>query len=194
LTTGCATRVIETPAVAVAPAAAPVFTAVGYGVESDYKNYPKPRQRLLAIRAAKLDAYRSLAEELNGARLRGHTTVKDAVIESDSYRAYVDAIVRGAHLLSVTPKGEGVYEAEVELRLSTLAYGCLMRPASQCYSNIPVAAMYAPAVRTACGSYDCNAGAVMRPVVSAATVVSPTACGQSPCVNNASPQVYYYAP
>jgi len=98
--------------------------AIGYGAESDYSNYPAPRKRLLAIRAAKLDAYRNLAETLYGTRITGVTTVKDAAIESDKFRAYVDAVVRGAQLLALTPKGEGLYEAELELRIDEDIFKC----------------------------------------------------------------------
>jgi hypothetical protein len=211
LASGCATHFIQPvePGLApIMPAEAPSFTAVGYGVESNYKNYPLPRQRLLAIRAAKLDAYRNLAEEINGTRLRGHTSVKDAVVESDSYRAYVDAIVRGAHLISVTPKGEGVYEAEVELRLSTLTYSCLMRPAYQCLRTLPVAPVYAAPLRapSGCVSSACNTaaypivqsgcatttcGATVYPAAYPAVVSN--GCGSTSCFGASVPQVYYYS-
>ncbi len=116
--------VTKTSAVEPAPIEKKTLKAVGYGVESDYTNYPAPRKRLLAIRAAKLDAYRSLAEMLYGTRITGVTTVRDAAIESDNFRAYIDAIIHGARLLALTPKGEGIYEAELELVLTKNIYGC----------------------------------------------------------------------
>jgi len=113
-----------------------ILKAVGYGVESDYMNYPAPRKRLLAIRAAKLDAYRSLAEMLYGTRITGVTTVKDAAIESDHFRAYIDAVVRGAQLLALTPKGEGIYEAELELKINEDLYNCFARLTPDCIGQV----------------------------------------------------------
>lgn len=130
---GCTTHIVE---VAQEPSPEPqVYTAVGYGFESSYKNYPDGQRRVLAIRAAKLDAYRSLAEEFQGTRIRGVTTVKDMAVENDSYRSYVDAVVRGARLGVVTPKGEGVYEAEVQLRLDTPVLSCLRSPTVHCLNR-----------------------------------------------------------
>ncbi|GEM_PF-2480438 len=110
--------------------------AIGYGVESDYMNYPPPRKRLLAIRAAKVDAYRNLAETLYGTRITGMTTVRDAAIESDRFRAYIDAVVRGAQLLALTPKGEGIYEAELELKTNENLYHCFASLTPDCIGQV----------------------------------------------------------
>jgi hypothetical protein len=109
--------------------------AVGYATISQFKNYPKAQQRLLAMRAAKLDAYRAIVEELYGTHLKGNTTIRDMVIENDSYRAYFDSMVRGIHLLSITPKGNDIYEAEVELRLSNRSTQCLNNMSASCTQN-----------------------------------------------------------
>lgn len=99
--------------------------AVGYSSLSQFDKYPLAQRRLLAIRGAKLDAYRNLAEQLYGVRIRSHTTVKDMVIKNDSYRAYLDAMVRGAQVQTITPKDDGVYEVEVRLTISDEFYQCL---------------------------------------------------------------------
>ncbi len=118
--------------VVVVPEKQKVIDAVGYSALSNFKNHPQAQQRLLAIRAAKLDAYRNLAEEVYGVRIRSNSTVKNMLIESDSYRAYVDAVVRGAHLVSITPKEGGVYEAEVSLILTPKMSSCLYRHSADC--------------------------------------------------------------
>jgi hypothetical protein len=124
------------------------ITAVGYGAMGNFNKYPKPQQRLLAMRAAKLDALRTLAEELYGTRVRGNTTIKDVAVEHDGYRSHVDAVVRGAHLVTVNPKGEGVYEAIVELELGPAVVNCLHPTGSVCSGappseDMPVRAVYA---------------------------------------------------
>ncbi len=115
------------------------LVAVGYGAMNQYLDYPEPQQHLLAIRAAKLDAYRSLAEELYGTEIRSNTTVRDMAVQNDSYRSYVHAVVRGARLRNVTLKSEGIYEAEVELRWHTALIGCLQAPSADCYAQYELA-------------------------------------------------------
>lgn len=93
------------------------LTATGYGASSNFDGYTAGQRRLLAMRASKVDAYRALAEQIHGVRIRGNTTVGAMVAQHDSYRAYVDAYVRGARVISVTPMAEGNYETELELEL-----------------------------------------------------------------------------
>mgnify|MGYP000091252875 CR=1 FL=1 len=88
--------------------------ATGYGAPPP-KYYPENQRRLLAMRASKIDAYRALAETVNGLRIRGGTTVGDMVVQQDRYRVFVDAYVRGARILSVTANDDGNYETTVEL-------------------------------------------------------------------------------
>ncbi|MFK5984765.1 MAG: LPP20 family lipoprotein [Pseudomonadota bacterium] len=111
--------------------------AVGHSTLSVYKNYPVPQQKLLAIRGAKLDAFRNLAEEIHGVRIKSNTTVKDMVIENDSYRAYVHAMLRGAHLVTITPKAGGIYEAEVAITIVSQTSQCLYYPTDSCLHISP---------------------------------------------------------
>jgi hypothetical protein len=89
--------------------------AIGYGAESTYEGYTPGQQRLMAIRASKLDAYRSLAEQIYGIRINGNTTVSAMMAKSDGMRARVDAMVRGARIVSITPMADGNYETVVEV-------------------------------------------------------------------------------
>ncbi len=52
--------------------------------------------RLMAERAAELDAMRKLLEQIKGLRLTSTTLVRDFVTESDEIRTHADGIVRGA--------------------------------------------------------------------------------------------------
>lgn len=110
----------------VAPAPGPVrITAVGYGTAPGQSGYTAGQRRLLAMRASKLDAYRALAEQLAGVRLTGNSTVSAMMIQNDSFRVYVDAIIRGARVVSINPIGEGEYETTVEIELGPAFYGCM---------------------------------------------------------------------
>lgn len=105
-----------TTPIAVAPQSIRL-TAVGYGATSNFEGYTAGQKRLMAMRASKVDAYRAIAEQIYGVRIKGQTTVSAMVAQSDSFRSYVDAYVRGARVLSVTPMADGNYETELELDL-----------------------------------------------------------------------------
>lgn len=91
------------------------LSAVGYGAASAFDGYSIGQKRLLAMRASKLDAYRSLAEQVYGIRITGNTMVSAMAAQNDSFRAYIDAYLRGARILSVTPMADGNYETVIEM-------------------------------------------------------------------------------
>lgn len=88
--------------------------ATGYGAPPP-KYYPENQRRLMAMRASKIDAYRALAETINGLHIWGGTTVGDMVVQKDRYRVFIDAYVRGARILNVTANDDGNYETAIEL-------------------------------------------------------------------------------
>lgn len=64
-----------------------------------WKNLP-PQGRLMAERAARVDAMRRLLEQIKGLRLTSDTLVRDFVAESDEIRTKASGIVVGAHQVS----------------------------------------------------------------------------------------------
>ena len=97
--------------------------AVGYGAPNPVADGTSTAQKqLMAIRAAKLDAYRSLAEQLYGLRITSHTTVSALAVQHDGFRAYLDGMVRGAKVVSTTPVANGSYETVIELELGNSFY------------------------------------------------------------------------
>ena len=91
------------------------LVATGYAVISVQNHKNPAQQRLLAIRASKLDAYRSLTEQVYGQQLDATTTVADMTVMSDTFRAKVEGVIYGATMVSITPVGEDNYETTLSL-------------------------------------------------------------------------------
>ena len=88
--------------------------ATGYGAPPK-SFYSDPQRRLMAMRAAKVDAYRSLAERINGVQIWGGTTLGDMVVEKDRFRVYLDTTLRGARVIAENPHEDGSFETIVEV-------------------------------------------------------------------------------
>ncbi|BEE10374.1 TPA: LPP20 family lipoprotein [Aeromonas dhakensis] len=92
----------------------PVLKAVGYAV-IDIQPGPSQSEKMLqAIRASKMDAYRELAEQLNGQQVRGQSSYKDLTQTSNSLDVSVVGMVRGARVVASYPRGN-TYATEMEL-------------------------------------------------------------------------------
>ncbi len=109
--------------------------ATGYGALPTQEGLSMEQRRLLAMRASKLDAYRSLAETMAGLKITGNSTVSAVTMNNDSFRVYVEAYLRGARVLTVTPLPGGSYETVLELQLG----GEFHRNASVAAQDQPVA-------------------------------------------------------
>ena len=91
------------------------LVATGYAVISVQNHKNPAQQRLLAIRASKLDAYRSLTEQVYGQQLDATTTVAEMTVLNDTFRAKVEGVIYGAVLVSIAPVGEDTYETTLSL-------------------------------------------------------------------------------
>ena len=91
-------------------------SATGYGAAP--KNYfPEAQRRLMTMRAAKVDAYRALAEVVGGLHVWGGSALSDMVLERDRYRSFVDAYVRGARVIAMDERKDGSFQASVEMQV-----------------------------------------------------------------------------
>jgi outer membrane protein FlgP len=133
------------------------ISAVGYGAASSVDGHTLGQRRLLAMRASRLDAYRALAEQVNGVRLTGNTTVSSLMSQNDSFRAYIDAYLRGARVVSVTPMADGNYETTIEIEFDERVTRPYLTPA-------PVQPGNQPAVRTYVAQPVMVPSYVVRPV------------------------------
>jgi hypothetical protein len=91
--------------------------AKGYGsAPSQYLG--KPNARPLALRAAKVDAYRNLLETTQGVRVTSVSIVKDLSVESDTIRTQVDGLVRSAVVVKEEFLASGICEVTLRMPLS----------------------------------------------------------------------------
>lgn len=91
------------------------ITGIGYGAASTYEGFTPGQRRLMSIRSSKLDAYRALAEQLFGIKIDSNTTVSTMMAKNDNFRARVNAVVKGARVVSITPMPDNNYETVLEV-------------------------------------------------------------------------------
>tara|TARA_B100000780_G_scaffold43933_1_gene27294 strand:- start:262 stop:777 length:516 start_codon:yes stop_codon:yes gene_type:complete len=78
------------------------------------------QRRLMAIRAAKIDAYRVLAEQIYGARLDARTTVAEGMLTSDVLSSAVRGTIMAAETVTIEPKGNDTYTVVLSISRSHL--------------------------------------------------------------------------
>lgn len=92
-----------------------IVTAKGQGVAPDSIK-SKARAMAMAKRAAIVDAYRVLAERINGVYVEGQDTIKNMAIKRTHLRSQVLAIVQNASIVDTKFK-DGLYEVEMEIQI-----------------------------------------------------------------------------
>lgn len=113
------------------PIAPMVLRVVGYGaMASDTKKNPV-QKRLMAMRAAKMDAYRSMAERVYGTSIQGSTTVRDMVVQNDRFRTYVETYMHGARVVSTDVLPDGSVETVLEMIIDQGFRNCLQTTDNQ---------------------------------------------------------------
>ncbi|MFC3624972.1 LPP20 family lipoprotein [Vogesella amnigena] len=117
---------------------------VGRGAPPLGKDLSLVQRRLLAMRAAQLDAYRAMAEQVQGFKLSGNSSVGNLVTTNDSFRVYVDAYLRGVRLLSTEFKPDGSSESIAEVVLDE-GFFKAYRTALATTGNVATAARVLPA-------------------------------------------------
>ncbi|MGC0154314.1 LPP20 family lipoprotein [Chromobacterium vaccinii] len=101
----------------------PIIVRVTGTGAAPYTNSLTPSQRkLLAMRAARLDAFRAIAEQVQGMKLVGNSSVSNMIANNDSFRTYVDAYLRGVTIVSTSMKPDGTSEAVAEITLDQEFY------------------------------------------------------------------------
>ena len=93
-----------------------IITVTGEGIiPPDAVNYTQAKG--LASKAARADAYRKLAEIVNGVRVEGETTVEKMMTVQDQIKLKVAATIKGAKVISETFLSDGGYRVVLQMPL-----------------------------------------------------------------------------
>lgn len=113
------------------PIAPMVLRVVGYGAMDSNSKKSNVQKRLMAIRASKMDAYRSMAERVYGTSVQGSTTVRDMVVQNDRFRSYIETYMHGARVVSTDVLPDGSVETILEMIIDQGFRNCLQTTDNQ---------------------------------------------------------------
>ena len=89
---------------------------IGKGVPPD-SAYSKPQAELLAERAAVADGYRKLAEQIHGIYIQTFMSMGNMAVDHDWIRTETETWLRGAEVLEIKRRGNGIVEAFLRARI-----------------------------------------------------------------------------
>ncbi len=148
-----------------------MITAEGFGF-SDANRFSEPQARLMALRAAKIDAQRNLLEVINGVRVTAGTTVKDMMLESDIIGTRVKGMLQGAFETDSSVAFEdGSWVASVKMAV------CMDKSDSLCRAKPTLASITQPSLIGA--PAEARYSVSDLPALAAATVLKETAAPQN---------------
>lgn len=93
----------------------PTITGVGFSAVSIQPGNNLNQKRILAIKAARLDALRQLTEQIHGIQVTGSTKIAEAIVQSDTLRADIQGVILGARTVKIDPSSSDTYEVVVEI-------------------------------------------------------------------------------
>ncbi|WP_425059521.1 hypothetical protein SCACP_01110 [Sporomusa carbonis] len=93
-----------------------VIEAVGTGVPSSAAKSPA-QGRLMARRAAIVDAQRNLLESIEGVKVTAETTVQNFETTNDTVKTQVTGIVKGAKIVNEQQLPDGSYQVTMRINL-----------------------------------------------------------------------------
>ena len=148
----------------------------------------------LARRAALSDAYRQLAEQINGVNVDATTTVESMMLMNTTVRTHVTALIKGAQIIDEDARRDGSYVITMEIPVygsGSLASTVFTRIETRAAWAAPesVYAPYTPVPydTTGYGTYERtqNQGS-SSPILQAAIAAAPSAAVTTPAVQTPS--------
>ena len=140
--------------------------AIGIGAPPE-RYLGKPNARPMALRAAKLDAYRNILEVIKGVRVDSNTVVRDFMTENDEIRTSVEGVVRNFTVVDQSYLSDGTVEVTVRMNLSgRLSQTVLPKGPEPEPSAAPAPAPAAPTTDSVTGLVIDARGLAARPAMS----------------------------
>ena len=146
-----------------------LLSAEGFGF-ADAKRFPESQARLMAVRAAKIDAQRNLLETINGVRVTAGTTVKDMALESDIIGTRVKGMLQGSFEVSSDVK----LESDNWVASVTMAV-CLAKDDGDCRERTTLASITQPNLKGAPAAERFSQADVAAVATTASPVAAPVA-------------------
>lgn len=116
------TNPAESPSPSTPAAGVSDLTAFGFASITAQSGSDAAQRRLQAARAAKLDAYRNLAEQLYGVEFASDSLINDSRVREDQIRVRISGVIAGAELVALEPLGNDSYQATVRLPADKVAW------------------------------------------------------------------------
>ena len=148
----------------------------GMGVANPRMATSPAHSAMMARRAAIADAYRQLAEVVNGVQVDAETTVEQMMLTSDVVRTKISAVIKGAQIVSEGELTGGGYSVTMEIPMfggsGGLAETVLERPANIEPLPAPAPGYQPPVVESRPSSgytglvVDCRGLGYLNPVMS----------------------------
>ena len=131
-------------------------------------------------RAATVDAYRLIAEEVHGVQIDADTTVENSILTSDIIKTKVKGFIKGAKVVSRSVDGNGYYHVVMELPV----YGGANSLAAAVLPQVPQQGFLPPSDII---PVDKMAGVALKPESKRVNAAAPTVpATQVPAVNQAT--------
>ncbi|WP_017446328.1 LPP20 family lipoprotein [Gayadomonas joobiniege] len=93
-----------------------IISAVGYAPVAEQVADSSAARTIKAIKASKLDAYRTLSEKIHGLKISAEQNIADLTLQNENLRASLQGVIQGARVVK-TYQLDGVYVTEMELNL-----------------------------------------------------------------------------
>lgn len=98
----------------------PTLTSVGFASVSVQPGKSTNQKRILAIKAARLDALAKLTEQIHGIQISGSTKISEAIVQNDSLRADIQGVILGARTVKVDPTTSDTFQVTIEIDKSMI--------------------------------------------------------------------------